>query len=514
MSLLDRPPTADKIVTVDELGTRVAEMKAAGKRVVLCHGVFDLLHYGHILHFREARAQGDALVVTLTPDVYVNKGPNRPAFTEAYRAQMLAALEMVDFVAINRWPTAVEMLKTVKPDIYAKGPDYKNHAEDLTGKIHDEEVAVTSVGGRIYYTEDVSFSSSTLINRHLSSYSLEVNDYLAEMRKTFTPAQVHGALDSLRKLRVLVVGETIIDEYAYVEQMGKSSKEPVLAMRYVSEEQFAGGTLAIANHMAAFIDDVSLVTFLGTRDSREGFVREHLAPNVRPTFLYKKDSPTIVKRRYVENYLLSKLFEVYIFNDEYLDPEDSARLTSLLAAETAQYDLVVVADFGHGMLTREAIEAVQSNAKFLAVNTQQNAANIGYHTISRYSHVNFICTNEAELRADSRARVGEIKPLILALAEKVHAQNTLVTQGKRGALFHRSDEGWSWGPAFARSVTDRVGTGDAVLSWTAAMVVAGLPGPMVAFVANVIGAQAAQIVGNRSAVDRVGTYKFIESLLK
>jgi rfaE bifunctional protein nucleotidyltransferase chain/domain len=514
MSLVDRPQTADKVVTVEELATRVAEMRAAGKCVVLCHGVFDLLHYGHILHFREARTQGDVLVVTLTPDVYVNKGPNRPAFTETYRAQMLASLEMVDFVAINRWPTAVEMLTTVRPDIYAKGPDYKNHAQDLTGKIDDEEAAVNNVGGRLYYTEDVSFSSSTLINRHLSSYPLEVNEYLTELRKTFTPSQVHNALDSLRKLRVLVVGETIIDEYAYVEQMGKSSKEPVLAMRYVSEEQFAGGTLAIANHMAAFIDDVSLITFLGARDSREDFVREHLAPNVRPKFLYKKDSPTIVKRRYVENYLLSKLFEVYIFNDEYLDDEDSARFSALLAAETSQYDVVVVADFGHGILTREAIDTVQNNAKFLAVNTQQNAANIGYHTISRYSRVNFICTNEAELRADSRARLGDIKPLILSLAEKVHAQNTLVTQGKRGALFHRSGEGWSWGPAFARSVTDRVGTGDAVLSWTAAMVAAGLPGPMVAFVANVIGAQAAQIVGNRSAVDRVATYKFIESLLK
>lgn len=514
MSILDESRAANKIVTLDQLAERVAEMKAAGKAVVLCHGVFDLLHYGHMLHFREARAQGDALVVTITPDVYVNKGPNRPAFTADYRAQMLAALEIVDYVAVNQWPTAVQMLKTVKPDVYAKGPDYKDHQDDLTGKIREEELAIISVGGRTFYTEDISFSSSTLINRHLSSYPLEVNNYLVELRKAYKPSEIHTALDGLRKLRVLVVGEAIIDEYVYVDQMGKSSKEPVLAMRYISEERFAGGTLAIANHLAAFIDDVSLVTFLGTRDSYEDFVRERLAPNVTPTFFYKKDSPTIVKRRYVENYLLSKLFEVYIFNDEYLDDDDSSMFNSLLAGTTAQYDVVIVGDFGHGVLTQDVIDTVQSKAKFLAVNTQQNAANIGYHTISRYSRANFVCTNEAELRSDSRARLGDIKPLILALAEKVHAANTLVTQGKRGALFYRAGEGWSWGPAFASSVTDRVGTGDAVLSWTAAMVAAGLPGQMVAFVANVIGAQAAQIVGNRSAVDRIATYKFIEALLK
>ncbi len=514
MNVLQPSQATNKIVSIDQLGKRVAELKSAGKSVVLCHGVFDLLHYGHLLHFEEARRQGDALVVTLTPDNYVNKGPNRPAFTEEHRLRMLAALELVDYVALNEWPTAVEMLRVVQPHVYAKGPDYKNHEADVTGRIADEEAAVREVGGRIFYTEDMSFSSSTLINRHLSSFPLEVNEYLTDLRRTYTPAQIHAALDSLRSMRVLVVGEAIIDEYIYVDQMGKSSKEPVLAMRYSSEEQFAGGSLAIANHVAAFIDDVNIVTFLGTKDSREGFVRERLASNVKPTFFYKNDSPTIVKRRYVESYLLSKLFEVYNFNDEFLEPSMSELFSFWLERNAAEYDVVIVADFGHGIMTKNAIEAVQNSAKFLAVNTQQNAANIGFHTISRYSRADFVCTNERELRSDSRVRIGDIEPLITSLAEQLRAADTLVTRGKLGTLFYRAAEGWSRGPAFARSVTDRVGTGDAVLSWTAPMAAAGLPGDMIAFVANVIGAQAAQIVGNRSAVDRVATYKFIESLLK
>lgn len=514
MTVSDPSRAADKIVSIERLAECVSAMKADGKKVVLCHGVFDLLHYGHLLHFEEARKQGDALVVTITADAYVNKGPNRPAFTDAYRAKMLAALEIVDHVAVNHAPTAVELLKTVQPNVYAKGPDYKDHAGDITGKIGDEEAAVRDGGGTVYYTEDVTFSSSTIINRHLSSHSQEVNDYLAELRATYTPSQVHAALDGLRKMRVLVVGEAIVDEYVYVDQMGKSSKEPVLAMRYASEEQFAGGALAIANHVAAFVDNVSLVTFLGAHEAREDFVRERLAPNVEPTFFYKKNSPTIVKRRYVESYLLSKLFEVYIFNDEFLGDEDGALFSSHIETMAPDYDLVLVADFGHGIFTQSAIDTVQRAAKFLAVNTQQNAANIGYHTLSRYSRADFVCTNEGELRSDSRARIGDIEPLISAIADRLSSKNTLVTRGKRGALFYRPGEGWSSGPAFAKSVTDRVGTGDAVLSWTAPMAAAGLPGKMIVFVANIVGAQAAQIVGNRSAVDRVATYKFIDSLLK
>jgi len=406
------------------------------------------------------------------------------------------------------------MLKTVQPNVYAKGPDYKDHQADLTGKISDEEAAVRSTGGRVHYTEDITFSSSTLINQHFSSHSPEVDEYLAGLRGTYTPSQIHEALNRLRKMRVLVVGEAIVDEYIYVDQMGKSSKEPVLAMRYASEEQFAGGALAIANHVAAICDNVSLVTFLGSRESREAFVRGRLAPNVEPTFFYKKDSPTIVKRRYVDSYLLQKLFEVYIFNDEYLDERDSDQFRSELERISRNYDLVVVADFGHGILTQDAIKTVQSGAKFLAVNTQQNAANIGYHTLSRYSRADFVCTNEGELRSDTRARLGDIEPLILSLVDRLHLGTALITRGKRGALFYRGGEGWSGAPAFASTVTDRVGTGDAVLSWTAPMAAAGLPGKMIAFVANVVGAQAAQIVGNRTAVDRIATYKFIESLLK
>jgi len=287
---------ARKILPIEELARRVSDLKAQGKTVVMCHGVFDLLHVGHIRHLQEAREQGDVLVVTLTSDVHVNKGPDRPAFTETLRAEALAALTVVDFVAINRWPRAVETIKLVAPDVYAKGPDYRNAADDVTGGIVEEENAIRGVGGRIYYTEDVTFSSTALINRHLSSYSQEVNDYLVGLRERLTPGDVRQALDAVRGLRVAVVGEAIIDEYVYVDQMGKSSKEPVLAMRYASTEQFAGGALAIANNVASFTDDVRLVTFLGTEDSREEFVRAKLAHNVTPRFFYKRNSPTIVKR--------------------------------------------------------------------------------------------------------------------------------------------------------------------------------------------------------------------------
>jgi len=94
-----------KIVPLDELAQIVSQLKAEGKKVVHCHGVFDLLHPGHILHFQAARGLGDILVVTITRDAYVDKGPGRPVFKERLRAESLAALEVIDYVAFNDWPT-------------------------------------------------------------------------------------------------------------------------------------------------------------------------------------------------------------------------------------------------------------------------------------------------------------------------------------------------------------------------------------------------------------------------
>ena len=109
-----------KVRDLDELASTLAELKAGGSRVVQCHGSFDPLHVGHIRHFEQARKMGDVLVVTVTPNRFVNKGPHRPVFTEDLRAEAIAALSCVDYVAINRWPTAVEVIHLLKPGLYVE----------------------------------------------------------------------------------------------------------------------------------------------------------------------------------------------------------------------------------------------------------------------------------------------------------------------------------------------------------------------------------------------------------
>ena len=155
-----------------------------------------------------------------------------------------------------------------------------------------------------------------------------------------------------------------------------------------------------------------------------------------------------------------------------------------------------------------------ARAKFLAVNTQINAANIGYHTISRYPCADLICTNDNEVRLDARKRVGPLEPMVAEISRRMRCPNLMVTRSKSGAMFYRQGKGYFSCPAFAGNVVDRVGSGDAVLAMTAIATAADVPAALIPFLANVIGAQAVQIMGNRRAVDRAATLKFIDSLLK
>ncbi|MDA8084221.1 MAG: adenylyltransferase/cytidyltransferase family protein [Nitrospiraceae bacterium] len=154
-----------KIFPLKELAARLASLRDSGRKIVLCHGCFDLMHPGHIKYFQAAKKMGDILVVTVTPDMYVDKGPGRPAFNEALRTESIAALECVDFVALNLWPTAEETIRLLRPDVYVKGQEFEK-LEDKTGKIQKEYDVVKEIGAEIRFTHEVVFSSTQLLNTY------------------------------------------------------------------------------------------------------------------------------------------------------------------------------------------------------------------------------------------------------------------------------------------------------------------------------------------------------------
>jgi rfaE bifunctional protein nucleotidyltransferase chain/domain len=504
-----------KVKSVPELAEITRRLRNEGKTVVQCHGVFDLLHPGHLRHFEAAKREGDILIVTVTKDQYVNKGPGRPVFNQRLRAESLAAIQCVDYVAINEWPTAVEAVLQLKPHVYAKGSEYADAEDDLTGGIYREEEAVKSIGARMHFTSEVTFSSSELLNLHFNVYPEDAQAFLKDFRRQYSDRTVIQWLEGLKRLKVLVIGDTIIDEYHYCHPLGKSPKEYVISTRYLREEVFAGGVLACANHLAGFCEQVHLVTCLGRVNSWEDFIVKHLKPNITRKFVYREDSATIVNRRFVDPAFLTKMFQVYFTDDRNaLPPALENELCDYLGKVASTYDLVLVADYGHGIMGGSVVQLLADRARYLAVNSQTNSTNTGYNLITKYPRVDYTCIDEPEIRLACRDRVTSLHELIPGLAGQLRCKQFTVTRGHRGALTYLAPARFFEIPVFSDKIVDRVGAGDAFLSITAPCAAAGVPMDVIGFIGNAVGALAVQIVCNRSAVEPVPLYKFITALLK
>ena len=156
---------ATKVIGLSDLARQISALKDNGKTIVHCHGCFDLMHPGHIKYFQAAKKMGDILVVTVTPDRFVDKGPGRPVFGEQLRAESIAALACVDYVAVNRWPTAEETLRYLKPHYYVKGQEFET-LRDKTGKIQKEYAVAEDLGIQVRFTHEIVFSSTDLLNRY------------------------------------------------------------------------------------------------------------------------------------------------------------------------------------------------------------------------------------------------------------------------------------------------------------------------------------------------------------
>lgn len=499
---------------MEELSGTLSSYRNRKKKIVFCHGIFDLLHIGHIRFFEQARRLGDVLIVTLTPDRYLARESHSTFFAENLRAEAIASLKCVDYVAINNWPTAVEALHLLRPDIYAKGPEFNTAIPDAPQEHAKEKQVVQEIGASIVFTEDIAFSSTNLINRYLSNLPTEINEYLELFRKRYKIEDVLDTIDKMASLNVLVIGDTILDDYQYCDVIGKSSKDPTLAMKYRSNDVFAGGVLAVANHVSNFVGNVRLVTVIGGHDSHEEFIRSQLHPNVSPYFIVHPNAPTLIKRRFIDGYSTTKLFEVYVMDDSGLPLAQDQEVCRWLQDQLPKYDIVIVSDFGHGAISNEMVRTMVDRSRFLAVNTQANAGNRGFHTISRYPRADYACIAEHELRLETRLQNGNVWPMMDNLRKKLGCEFFVVTRGRKGcAICHRNGS-FIQVPAFAQNIVDRVGAGDAFLSVTSLAAVQEVPNEVLGFLGNIVGSLAVEILGNKKSIDKASVQKYITSLMR
>ena len=352
-----------KILKLSSLEKIIFRLKSKKKKIVLCHGVFDLLHVGHIKHFEEAKKQGDVLIVSITTDKFVIKGPNRPAFNEKLRTEALAALQAIDYVVVSNFPTATTILQKIKPNIYCKGNEYKNFKNDTTGEIKNENKVLKKFGGKIFFTSGITFSSSNLLNKFSDESSKTQKKLMRIIRKKHSFEEIKSNFENFKKLKVLVIGELIIDQYFFCEAIGKSGKEAILVLKENNNEKYIGGAGAICRHLSQFCKKISLVTMLGEKAEELREIKKGFPKNININFIKKKNSPTIIKKRFIDYINSKKVIGVDVLNDDPLEKKNEMELKRIINKEIPKHDVVIVSDYGHGLISKNNAKLICKNSK-------------------------------------------------------------------------------------------------------------------------------------------------------
>jgi rfaE bifunctional protein kinase chain/domain/rfaE bifunctional protein nucleotidyltransferase chain/domain len=454
-----------KIRTPEELA-KILGKPPRTKKVIMCHGTFDVVHPGHVRHLLYAKSKGDILVASLTSDAHITKANFRPYVPQELRAFNLAALEVVDYVIIDKDPTPIENLKIIQPDYFAKGYEYTSVG--LPPKTHEEKAAVEAYGGEMLFTPgDIVYSSSAIIEAEAPAIATEKLMALLE-GEDLTLNDLRGAIDKFAGLKVHVVGDLIVDSYTHTVLIGGMTKTPTMSVRFQDKRDFVGGAGIVAKHLRAAGADVTFSTVVGD-DALALFALKDLeAVGVKCEPVVDTTRPTTNKNAIMAGgYNLLKV-----------DTLDNRSISEKILAELVRgishvdADIVVFSDFRHGMFNRDTIPTLIKAIPRKAFRVADSQVASRWGNILEFQGFDLLTPNEREARFALGDQDSVVRPLGLKLYKEADCKTLILKLGERGLLAYRSvplkEEDvrtFITLDSFAEKVIDAVGSGDALLAY-------------------------------------------------
>ncbi len=455
-----------KIVTKEKL-KKILNTKLKNKKSILCHGVFDVVHPGHVRHLAYAKSKADILIVSLTSDRHISKGTYRPHVPENLRALNIAVFEMVDYVIIDKNKTPLNNIEFIKPNFFAKGFEYSS--KNMPKATKDEINVLNKYGGKIIFTPgDIVYSSSNILSNELPNIDYE-KLYLIMEKNKITFDSLVKSLKNLKKFHVFVLGDTIVDTYTRTTLIGGQTKTPTFSVLYNSKENYVGGAGIVAKHLKSAGAKVTLCTVLGN-DELKKFVTKDLENNkINLNVITDNSRPTTNKNAIIaDNY---RLLKVDTLDNSIIADSIIKKISNNIKKSKA--NAFAFCDFRHGIFNSNNIEKFSKNIPKNSFKVADSQVASRWGNICDFNNFDLITPNEREARfslADQDSTIGELSK---KLFEKTNCNNLILKLGFRGSLsVHKDKNNYQNGnsiPSFSKNVIDPVGAGDAYLAYATLM---------------------------------------------
>ncbi len=432
------------------------------KKIIQCHGVFDLVHPGHIRHFAHCKTKADLLIVSITPDNFIKKGTYRPLIPQKMRAMNLSVLELVDYVIIDKNKYPYQLLNLIKPNYFAKGMEYFLNSNSLTDK---EKKIVEKNGGKMIFSPgDFVMSSSKLISKTKIDLKFEKLKALMEVEK-ITFKNIKEILKSLSTIKVHIVGDTIIDTNHKCDVIGGLHKTPTLSIAKNQSTDYLGGAAIVASHFKSFTKDVTLTTVLNN-DQKGKFAKSEINKlRIKLNQITENGRTTTNKNSYyVDKHKLLKVDEV---NNSSIIGSSIEKISSLLKREKNK--LIICSDFRHGIFNKQTVSIFLKiiNKSCFKVADSQVASRWG--NILDYKKFDLITPTEREARYALFEQDLPIRTLSDQLLKKSFAQNLILKLGSKGLIaLNKKRKDYIVLDPFVKNLLDSNGSGDALLAYSSA----------------------------------------------
>ena len=492
----------------------IDKLRKKNKKIILCHGVFDLIHIGHINYFKEAKNLGDILIVSITEDKFVNKGPGRPSFTISQRLQFLEQINIIDYIISSNNLSASNIIKKIKPSFYCKGIEYKKIMQtDINLK--DEIRALKTIDGKIKFITTKQYSSSEIINQnHLNNFDEKIQNYIKKIKKLILTNNIDSMFKKNLNSKILHIGELIIDKYVLTETIGMSGKEATTIVKPIKYINFLGGSGYIANLLSNFVRQLTLLSFLGPEKKDISFIKKNISKKVDQVLLAKKNS-IVIKKRYIDSYSGRRMIGIYNVDEKEILKQEESKFINRFNSIKNKFDSIIISDFGHDEITKKIIKNFKNSENKIYLNCQINAFSRNSYSIFKYKKVNTLIVNETEFRNELKDKYTSIENLIKKSLKLFKFKNLIVTQGKNGGTgYNYVKKKFFYYPALNTNPVDTIGAGDTFFSITSLFLSNGVDPEIACFFGNLSAYYSVSSLGNNKTIDISALKKLTYHIIK
>ena len=432
--------------------------------VALCYGHFNLIHPGHLRYLKYAKNLATKLVVVVVSDQELDKDSFGQHFSEEDRAESLANLQIVDYVIILNDNSLNKLISIVKPKFLVLGKEFEQRQ---TEQIDLAIKAVNKIGKVVFHAGETHYSTANLLHGDIfdiESSSKEDLNTICKKHK-INLKNLKNRLRSFSNSRLVVIGDTIVDNYVACDALGMSAEAPVLVVKELENREFIGGAAIVASHVAALGAKCHYISVVGEDDQSNMVAQSLIEQDIDADLIIDASRPTTYKTRYmVEN---QKLFRVSRIKDHKILEKIEQDIIDKLTKLAPNIDGILVSDFVYGVITQNILDAIinlSSQFDIKLYGDLQCSSQVG--KVSKFSGFDLITPTEKESRVALDDNESGIEWIANTLLKDTNSKNMLMKLGSDGFIAYSNSKFMERQnfPALSGNPVDVTGAGDSLFA--------------------------------------------------